>query len=136
MLQELSTAVVKLIKRAARGLSFVKRRAFQAEVAEQFCDSSPRKAESIFGWGRESVKAGIQGRQTGVSTPARSSSGGRQKSEDRLKDLVKDIQILAEPTGDAGEPLEWNIIGLDDQSSQLGGNDDLEGNSPTGECSG
>ena len=44
MLSKLSAAVVKLIKSAAKGLTLQKRRAFQATVAEQFCDGSSRKA--------------------------------------------------------------------------------------------
>ena len=97
MLQELSTAVIGLIKSAAKGLSLAKRRAFQAEVAQQFCDGSPRKAETLFGWGRNAVKTGLQER-TGTSPLRESSAVGRRRTEDRSTRLMEDIQALIEPT--------------------------------------
>ena len=93
MLSKLSAAVVKLIKSAAKGLTLQKRRAFQATVAEQFCDGSSRKAESMFGWGRDAVEAGLQKQTTGVSLGRGGSVGGRRRTEDRLPQLVEDIQV-------------------------------------------
>ena len=46
------------LRLAAAQLSGAKRRAFQAERAEQYCPGNPRQAERMFGWGRETVEGG------------------------------------------------------------------------------
>jgi hypothetical protein len=50
---------VELIKEMASRLRGADRRRFQAEVAKDACGGSPRKAESMFGWGREAVCKGL-----------------------------------------------------------------------------
>ena len=110
MLREISAAVVGWIKSAAKGLSLEKRRRFQAEVAIRFCHGSPRRAESIFGWGREAVKAGLQEQQTGISVRRGVSRRGRRRTEDRLPHFVEDIQVLIEPTVQADPKFQTTLL--------------------------
>ena len=56
---ELTPAVKDLIRSAARKLTGFRRRQFQAEMALQYCGGQPRRAEEIFGWGREAVRTGL-----------------------------------------------------------------------------
>lgn len=57
MVAELTEAVIRTIQDAARKLTGGKRRKFEAQVAINYCQGSPRKAETIFGWGRVTGKA-------------------------------------------------------------------------------
>lgn len=61
MSAELTAAVIETARLAARKLTGPERRAFQAEMAERYCGSSPRLAEELFGWGREAVRTGLGG---------------------------------------------------------------------------
>jgi hypothetical protein len=44
------------LRLAATQMTGAKRRAFQAEMTEQYCAGNPRQAERRFGWGRETVE--------------------------------------------------------------------------------
>ena len=66
MLAELTGDVVESIKSASKKLTGWKRREIQAETALKYCDGSPRQAERIFGWGRESVEKGLNEKRTGI----------------------------------------------------------------------
>ena len=66
MLLELTQRRVETIQSAAKRMSGHRRRAFQAEVAQQYCAGSARRAESIFGWGRDAVATGLDEARTGT----------------------------------------------------------------------
>jgi hypothetical protein len=61
MSSELTAAVIETARLSAWKLTGPERRAFQAEMAERYCGSSPRLAEEVFGWGREAVRTGLGG---------------------------------------------------------------------------
>ena len=50
---------IKTIKDAAKNLTGVKRRAFQAQVAIDYLNSKPQLAEKTFGWDRRTVALGL-----------------------------------------------------------------------------
>ena len=56
---KLTPSLIGRLKHVARSLPASKRPAFQASVALEFWDGSPRLAESTFGWSRRSVQFGI-----------------------------------------------------------------------------
>ena len=101
MLAELSEGVVETIKSAARKLTGFARRQFQAEVAEQHCGSSPRRAERMFGWGREAVNTGLNERRTGIRCWDDFTSRGRHKTEEQWPELAQEIHALVEPHSQA-----------------------------------
>jgi len=53
MATELTEAIVTTIRHAARQLRGQAKRAFQARVAIDYLHGSARRAETVFGWGRE-----------------------------------------------------------------------------------
>lgn len=63
---ELAEQVLETIKSACQKLTGYRRRQFQAEVAERYCDGIPRRAETVFGWGRDAVQLGLHERRTGI----------------------------------------------------------------------
>ena len=101
MLAELSDAAIGTIKQAARKLTGYRRRQFQAEVAQQYCDGSPRLAERTFGWGREAVDTGLNELRTGIRCVDHYSGRGRHKMEERHPELAEEIHALVEPHSQA-----------------------------------
>ncbi|MEM9092631.1 MAG: transposase, partial [Cyanobacteria bacterium P01_F01_bin.53] len=66
MVQTLSESQIEDLRLAARYLTGVKRRAFQAEMTLKYCNGSARRAEGEFGWNRRTVTVGLAEKRTGV----------------------------------------------------------------------
>jgi hypothetical protein len=101
MLAELSDSVKDTIKLAARQLTGFRRRQFQAEMAIKYCAGSPRRAEKLFGWGRDAVHTGLHERLTGIRCLDAFSARGRYKTEEQQPELVEAIHALVEPASQA-----------------------------------
>jgi transposase len=97
----LTESVVATIRLAARKLTGFARRQFQAEVAIKYCAASPRRAEQVFGWGREAVNTGLNELRTGLRCVEDFSSRGRPKTEEAAPELVPQIHALVEPSSQA-----------------------------------
>jgi transposase len=93
MVTELIDAVRETILSAARKLTGFRRRQFQAEVAQQYCQGSARQTEQFFGWGRDAVATGLNELRTGIR--------GRHQSEQRDATLAGRIHALVEPESQA-----------------------------------
>lgn len=94
MSRELTGAVRETMKSAARKLTGVRRRQFQAEVAWQYCQGSARQAERLFGWGRAAVETGLNERRTGIRCLDNFSTRGRRKTEEEHPALAEQIHAL------------------------------------------
>jgi hypothetical protein len=101
MLAELTESVRKTIKCAARKLTGFRRRQFQAEMAIKYCQGNPRRAEHVFGWGRDAVKTGLGERRTGIRCVENFSARGRRKTEEQNPELVQEIHLLVEQESQA-----------------------------------
>jgi hypothetical protein len=101
MISELTESVVATIQSAARKLTGFRRRQFQAEMAAKYCDGQPRRAEGVFGWGREAVNKGLNELRTGIRCVDNVKARGRHKSEERFPDLVQQIHAIVEPASQA-----------------------------------
>jgi len=78
-------------------MSGAKRRAFQAEMVEQYCAGNPRQAERIFGWSRETVEVGVAERRTGVTCiGGQAAFSGRKRWEDQHPHAAAALRALAE----------------------------------------
>lgn len=90
----------QLLISAAGKLKGRERRMFLAEVCEVLCDSSARKAEQRFGWGRETIQKGIEERAlSDEERAARPSSNnrGKKRTEEQNPQLAIDIRLIVEP---------------------------------------
>jgi len=96
-MSELREQHIATIKDAARKLTSAKRRAFQAQVALDYLDGSPRRAETVFGWSRKSVELGLHELRTGITCLDNFSARGNRKTEEKIPQLEEDIRSLAEP---------------------------------------
>ena len=62
----LSPSQIADLRLAASQMSGPKRRAFEAEMAVKYCGGNPLRAETLFGWGRQTVALGLAERRTGL----------------------------------------------------------------------
>lgn len=93
----LSASQVEDLCLASSQLTGVKRRAFQAEMTVKYCQGSARKAESQFGWNRQSVSVGLAEKRTGfVCQGAQSAFGGNKRWEERQPEAAAALVALAE----------------------------------------
>jgi transposase len=101
MLAQLTDSVKETIQTAAGKLTGFLRRQFQAEMAIKYCQGKARRAEEVFGWGREAVQTGLHELRTGIRCVEDFSSRGRRKSEQQHPELVREIHALVEPQSQA-----------------------------------
>lgn len=101
MVAELTESVLETIRLAARKLTGFARRQFQAEMACKYCEGNPRRAEDVFGWGREAVNTGLNELRTGIRCVEDFSARGRPKTEEVAPELVPQIHALVEPLSQA-----------------------------------
>ena len=74
-----------------------RRRAFQAEIAIKYCNSSARLTEVVFGWGRNTVETGLAEKRTGiVCVGAQSGFSGSKRWEERYPEAAVALGKLAE----------------------------------------
>ena len=96
-MHQLPDQQVATLKDAARKLTGVRRRAFQAQVTLDYLDGRARLAETVLGWSRETVSLGLHELRTGITCVERFSARGNRKSEEKQPPLEHDIRALAEP---------------------------------------
>lgn len=82
---------------AASKLRGVERRSFQAEMTLKYCKGSARRAERVFGWGRQSVEVGLAEKRTGiVCQGAQAAYGGAKRWEEQQLEAAAALRELAE----------------------------------------
>ena len=101
MLTELTESVRETIRSAARKLTGFRRRQFQAETAIKYCQGNPRRAEQVFGWGRDAVHTGLNELRTGIRCVDDFSTRGRRRTEEQQPELVRKIHTLVDPPSQA-----------------------------------
>lgn len=94
------------LKDAAQKLTGPKKRAFMAKAAEDYLDSSARKAETHLGWKRQTVQKGLHERRLGVVCLDNYQARGRHKIEVLLPTLEADIRALVDGQSQADPKLQ------------------------------
>ena len=95
--QQISSHQIADLRLAAAHMSGAKRRAFQAEMAEQYCAGNPRQAERVFGWSRETVEVGLAERRTGIAcVGGQAAFSGRKRWEEHHPQAAEALRALAE----------------------------------------
>jgi hypothetical protein len=92
----LDATVIQTIPSAARKLTGASRRAFQAEVARDYCQGSPRIADRKFGWRRDTVQTGLDELATGAIIPDAPRTGCPGFFR-RIPNLQADFRSLVAP---------------------------------------
>ncbi len=96
-MKKLTEQQMRTIQDAARKLTGAKRRAFQAQVALDYLDGKPRRAETVLGWSRNTVELGLHELRTGITCLDNFSARGNRKTEEKQPQLEEDLRCLAEP---------------------------------------
>src|SRR5439155_23872276 len=92
----LSPSQIADLRLAASQMSGPKRRAFEAEMAVKYCGGNPLLAETLFGWGRQTVALGLAERRTGlVCLGAQSACSGRKRWGDQYQQVAEAISQIA-----------------------------------------
>ena len=95
--QPLRPSQIADLRLAASSMTGPTRRAFQAEMALQYCGGNPLWAETIFGWGRHTVEVGLAERRTGIMClGAQSACSGRKPWADTQPEAAEARWRLAE----------------------------------------
>ena len=73
------------------------RRGFLAEMTLKYCQGSARLAEVVFGWGRDSIKLGLEEKRSGlVCMGGQSAWCGNKRWEQKHPDAAQALWLLAE----------------------------------------
>ena len=95
--QCLTPSQIEDLRVAAAKMHGAERRSFQAEMTLKYCQGSARLAETIFGWGRESVETGLGEKRTGiVCLGAQSGLCGNKCWEEKQPEAAEALRRLAE----------------------------------------
>jgi hypothetical protein len=81
---------------AAKKLTGPAKRAFMANVTNDYFDGSARKVESHLGWSRHTVHKGLKELETGFVCLDNYAARGRKKTEEKLPTLTADIHHLVQ----------------------------------------
>jgi hypothetical protein len=73
------------------------RRAFQAKITNEYLGGKPSGAESVFGWGRNTVELGLKELETEYTCYVEIHKRGDKKTEEKLPDIEQDIKDIVEP---------------------------------------
>ena len=93
----LSPSQIADLRLAASQMSGPTRRAFEAEMALKHCGGAPLLAETLFGWGRQTVALGLAERRTGIlCLGAQSAFSGRKRWEERHPQAAEALRQLAD----------------------------------------
>jgi hypothetical protein len=93
----LDKELIGVFKETSKALTGHDRRAFQAKITKTCFNGNARKAESIFGWGRETVSLGMKELESGYICYVEIHERGDKKTEEKLPNLEEDIRELVEP---------------------------------------
>ena len=67
-----------------------------AKVTKDYFNGSPRNAETHMGWSRKAVQRGLEEMKRGKIIVNEVETRGRKKTEEKLPNIVKDIEDLIE----------------------------------------
>src|SRR5262245_55034756 len=102
--EPLTEAMISTLREAAHLLQSHKRRQFQAQVALDYFDGSPRRVERVLGWGRGTVELGLHELRTGIICQKAFSARGQKGVEVKQPAIVTALeQLLANDI--AGDPM-------------------------------
>ena len=90
-MKTLDEKIINICKETSTTLTGSDRRLFQAKITNAYLDGNPNKAESVFGWGRNTVKLGLKELETGYICYVDIHQRGDKKTEEKLLNLEQDI---------------------------------------------
>ncbi len=94
---ELRQSQIEDMRIAANKMYGVHRRSFQAQMCLKYTNGSARKAERIWGWGRDNVQLGLEEERSGIiCLGTQSNSSGVKKWEQKYPQVATVLREIAE----------------------------------------
>jgi len=94
----LDNTIIKICKETSFALTGSDRRIFQAKITNEYLEGNQNRAESVFGWGRNTVKLGLKELETGYTCYVEVHERGKKKTEEKLPNIEQDIKAVVEPS--------------------------------------
>ena len=94
ILGSISKSFVGVFQSACSCMKGSARRAFEAKAAIEFCDGSPRRAETIFGWNRKTIQRGLDEIASGKPYTPSAERRGRLRAETQNPKIVESTKSL------------------------------------------
>lgn len=107
---EVSSQMVELIARLVDLIPWPVRRSAMGDVTISVLDGKPRVAEEVFGWGRSTVKLGINEFRTKILCINDLSTRHKPKAEDKDPRLLADIIEIMDPHSQAESRLRNTLL--------------------------
>jgi hypothetical protein len=93
----LTPSQIEDLRLAAKKMTGASRRAFQAQICQKYFQGSARKTETVLGWGRRTVKLGLEEQRTGIVCVGRQSThSGVKKWEEKQAKAAQSLREIAE----------------------------------------
>jgi hypothetical protein len=93
---ELTESMKQYLQETSKQLKGSARRLFMARTVRELGKGGQRRAERELGWDRTTIRKGQQEFQSGLTCVDAFSLRGRQRSEERLPTLSKDIRSIVD----------------------------------------
>jgi hypothetical protein len=108
--------IVELIARLVKRIEWSERRRAMADVTLTLLEGKARIAEEVFGWGRSTVKLGIEELKSGMVCVNDLSRRRKPKTEEKCPELLRAIRLIMDPASQA----QSHLIFLYQCNSQVG----------------
>jgi hypothetical protein len=105
-----SEEVVSLLARLVSLIPWPLKRSAMGDVATTILDGKPRVAEDVFGWGRATVKLGINECRTKLTCVNDRSSRRKPKVEEKNPELLRDLIEIIDPQSQAESHLRTTLL--------------------------
>ena len=96
-MKTLDKKIIQIYRETSKTLTGSDRRAFQAKITNEYLEGNPNKAESVLGWGRNTVKLGLKELESGYTCYTEIHKRGDKRTEERLPNIEQDIKDIVEP---------------------------------------
>lgn len=106
----ISQDVIALIGRLVGSIPWPAKRQAMGDVAVSILDGKARVAETVFGWGRNTVELGMNEYRTGIVCVNDLSSRCKPKWEAKYPELVEAIHRIMEPQSQAHSHLNTTLL--------------------------
>jgi hypothetical protein len=105
-----STEMISLVSRLVDMIPWPERRRAMGDVTISLLNEKHRVAEDVFGWGRSTVKLGINEFRTGITCMSDSSTRVKLKAEEKNPKLLAEIHAIMEPNSESDASLRTTLL--------------------------
>ena len=106
---EIPSSVVELVQRMVDRIPWPVRRQAMADATKTLLKGKPRVAEAVFGWGRTTVKMGMNELRTGIACRNDLSKRRKPRTEEKYPQLLVELRNIMDPESQAESHLRTSF---------------------------